>query len=78
MDRPYRVPSTTEAERYLPNLSTMIIKRKGESWSPCQMPRGGHKFFEGTPLTRMEKKEEAVNSMIHSIQSKLNPKAERI
>jgi hypothetical protein len=56
----------------------MIKKRKGESGSPWRMPRVGEKGLEGTPLTKIEKKAEEVSFMIHSIQSALNPKAERM
>jgi hypothetical protein len=45
----------------------MITKRKGESGSPWKMPQVGEKGLEGTPLTKIEKKEEEVSFMIQSI-----------
>jgi hypothetical protein len=54
-----------------------MTKRKGERESPCRIPIVGVKGWEGTPLTRMEKKDEEVSCMIQAIQVVSKPKALR-
>jgi len=58
--------------------SAMIIKRKGGIGSPCLIPLVGEKGQEGTPLIRIEKKEEEVRFEIHSTQVWLKLKASSI
>jgi hypothetical protein len=58
--------------------SAMIIKRNGDRGSPCLIPLVGEKGREGTPLMRIEKKEEEVRFMIQSTQEGSNPKARSI
>jgi hypothetical protein len=53
----------------------MIIKRKGDIGSPYLIPHDGMKGREGTPLTRMEKKEVEVRFRIQVTQSSSKPKA---
>jgi hypothetical protein len=40
--------------------SSMITNKKGERGSSCRIPLEGVKFLYGTPLTRMENKDEEV------------------
>jgi hypothetical protein len=54
-----------------------MTKRKGESRSPCLMPWVKVNGWEGTLLTRIEKKVEEVRFIIQEIQSLLKPKASR-
>ena len=56
----------------------MIMKRKGESGSPCLMPLVGEKGLEGTPLIRMENKADEVRLIIQEIQLGSKPKARRV
>lgn len=54
--------------------STIITKRKGDSGSSCIMPMEGQKGFDWEPLRRIEKKAHETFSIIHFMQSLLNPK----
>jgi hypothetical protein len=54
-----------------------MTKRKGERGSPFLIPLDGEKGYEGTTLTRIEKKVEEMRFIIQEIQSLLKPKADR-
>jgi hypothetical protein len=58
--------------------SAKIMKRKGERGSPCLIPLEGEKGFEGTPLTRIEKKAVEVRFIIQVTQLESKPKASSI
>jgi hypothetical protein len=45
-----------------------MTKRKGERGSPCRIPLVGEKGWEGTSLTRIEKKAKEVSLMIEATQ----------
>jgi hypothetical protein len=53
----------------------MMMKRKGDRGCPCRIPRVGEKGCEGSPLIRIEKKEEEVNLRSQYTQAGANPKA---
>jgi hypothetical protein len=53
------------------------MKRKGESGSPCLIPREGEKGFVGTPLMRMENRAEEVRLTIQETHVGSKPKARR-
>jgi hypothetical protein len=53
----------------------MMKNRKGESGYHCLMPRVRVNGWEGTSLTRIEKKVEEVRFIIQEIQSLLKPKS---
>ena len=57
--------------------SASRIKRKGESGSPCLMPREGEKGFEGMPLMRMENNVEEVILTVQETHSGSKLKARR-
>ena len=46
------------------NPSTIKMKRKGKSGSPCLIPLEGEKGLEGRPLTKIENKVEDVRLTI--------------
>jgi hypothetical protein len=56
--------STMDALKKRIRPSTMMIKMKGDKVSPSRMPREGEKGWDGTPLIRIEKKEEEVRLRI--------------
>jgi hypothetical protein len=56
----------------------MSTKRKGDNGSPCRMPLEGEKGREGTPSTRIEKKDEEVRFKIQFTQSWSKPKEFKI
>jgi len=58
--------------------STIKIKRKGESGSPCLIPLEGENGLEGTPLNRMEKMADEVRLKIQETQDGSKPKARRV
>ena len=62
---PIREPSRTADLMYRPRPSAIRTKRKGDSGSPCLMPREAEKGHEGAPLTRIEKNAEEVRFRIH-------------
>jgi hypothetical protein len=53
----------------------MMKNRKGERGYCCLMPQVRVNSWEGTPLTRIEKKVEEVRFIIQEIQSLLKPKS---
>ena len=75
--RPVREWSLIVSLRVRLRLSAKRINRKGESGSPCLMPREGEKGVEGTPLIRMENRDEEVRLTIQETQAGSNPKARR-
>jgi hypothetical protein len=58
--------------------SARIIKRKGESGSPCLMPLVGEKGQEGTSLIRMENRADEVRLTIQETHLGSKPKARRV
>jgi len=60
------------------NPSAIMMKRKGESGSPCLIPLKGEKGFEGTPLMRMENRAEEVRLTIQETQLGSKLKARRV
>jgi hypothetical protein len=55
----------------------MIMKRNGDRGPPCMIPRVGEKGREGTPLMRIENKEDEVRFRIQFTQEESKPKAKR-
>ena len=47
-----------------PRPSTIRMNKKGESGSPCRMPREGLKVFEGALFMRTKKKAEEIRLRI--------------
>jgi hypothetical protein len=60
------------------NPSTVIMKRKDESESPCLIPLEGGKGFDGIPLIRMENRADDVTLTIQETHVGSNPKARRV
>jgi hypothetical protein len=58
--------------------STIKIKRKGESGSPCLIPLEGENGLEGMPLTKMENMANEVRLTIQETQDGSKPKARRV
>jgi hypothetical protein len=58
--------------------SAIIMKRKGESGSPCLIPLEGEKGLEGTPLIRMENRADEVRLTIQETHEGSKPKARRV
>jgi hypothetical protein len=58
--------------------STIIMKRKDESGSPCLIPLERGKGFDGTPLIRMENKANEVRLTIQETHVGSKPKARRV
>jgi hypothetical protein len=75
--RPEREWSLMAALRVRLSPSASRIKRKGDSGSPCLMPREREKGLEGTLLIRMENKAEEVRLTIQETQAGSKPKARR-
>jgi hypothetical protein len=75
--RPEREWSLMAALRVRLSPSAIKMKRKGESGSPCLMPREGEKALEGMPLMSMENKAEEVILTIQETEVESKPKARR-
>jgi hypothetical protein len=75
--RPKREWSLMDSLRVQLSPSAKRIKRKGESGSPCLIPREGEKGLEGTSLIRMENRAEEVRLTIQETQAGSKPKARR-
>jgi hypothetical protein len=58
--------------------SSIKMKRKGESGSPCLIPMEGEKGLEGMPLTRMENRADEVRLTIQETREGLKTKARRV
>ena len=76
--RPERELSIMDALMVRLGPSTIKIKRKGKSGSPCRIPLEGEKGLEGTPITRMENKVDEVRLTIQEIHEESKPKARRV
>jgi hypothetical protein len=60
------------------NPSTIMMRRKHESGSPCLISLGREKGLEGTPLTKMENRVDEVRLTIQETHEGSKPKERKV